>query len=293
MPPDELGRTHGYIRGWLKTGADGKYAIHTVRPGTYPTNDEPAHIHVTIKEPNVPEYYIDDFVFDDDPLLTSEKRLKLENRCGSGLLRLVKKDDLYVGERDLFLGRNIPNHPNPPADKVRSGRNIGEDVVSFIPYHAWGPDKGSRACPVCKYGWFHGILYFVGKDADWTEIKTWLAFFERESIKRGDKLKVYFVYGSDADFSIAGREQQLEAIGRELNLEHVALTFVPSFTDRDSDIVLNKIDPGVESTFILYRRSRIIDKSIDLRPTEEAFRWITTRLDQTQNEYFDIPKGGR
>ncbi len=111
MPPNELGQTHGSIRGWVKTAADGRYEILTVRPGPYPTRDAPDHVHATIKEPGLDAYYIDDFVFDDDPLLTAKERRKLENRCGSGVLRLVKVGDLSVGERDIILGLNIPKHP--------------------------------------------------------------------------------------------------------------------------------------------------------------------------------------
>lgn len=111
MPPNERGQTHGYIRGWVKTDKDGRYYIYTVRPGTYPTNDEPAHIHMTVKEPNdIKEYYIDDFVFDDDILLTSARRKRMENRCGSGVLRMVQDGDIQIGERNLILGLNIPGY---------------------------------------------------------------------------------------------------------------------------------------------------------------------------------------
>jgi protocatechuate 3,4-dioxygenase beta subunit len=112
MPPNELGQTHGYIRGWVKTDKEGRYSIYTIRPGIYPTNDEPAHVHITVKEPNdINEYYIDDFVFDDDKILTSARRNRMENRGGSGVLRLVQKGDLQVGERNIMLGLNIPEYP--------------------------------------------------------------------------------------------------------------------------------------------------------------------------------------
>ncbi len=290
MPHNELGQTHGYLRGWVKTGEDGRYAIKTSRPGTYPTLDEPAHVHATIKEPGATEYYIDDFVFDDDPILTAERRLRMENRCGSGVLRLVKKDGVHVGERDIILGQNIPGHPGSAGESVPSGRKIGEDIISFIPFHAWGPDKGTRACPICKYGWYHGILYFVGNNPNWSDIRAWLTFLEAESARRADRLKVYFVYGNDAGYTKADRERELERLGRELNLERVALTFVPAFTDRESEVAHNRIDPRVDSTLILYRRSRIIDKAVDLKPIDENFEWIRERLDQTANEYFDLPK---
>ena len=29
------GRRHGYLRGWIKTGPDGRYTFYTVKPGTY------------------------------------------------------------------------------------------------------------------------------------------------------------------------------------------------------------------------------------------------------------------
>lgn len=112
MPPNELGQTHGYIRGWVKTDSAGLYHIYTIKPGSYPDFDEPAHVHVTVKEPNdINEYYIDDFVFDDDKLLTSAKRNRLQNRCGSGILNMVQKGDMQIGERNIILGLNIPDYP--------------------------------------------------------------------------------------------------------------------------------------------------------------------------------------
>lgn len=294
MPPNELGQTHGYIRGWVKTDKEGKYYIYTVRPGTYPTNDEPAHVHITVKEPNdIKEYYIDDFVFDDDKILTSARRKKMENRCGSGVLRLVQKGDLQIGERNIILGLNIPGYPNKPSKEINSGRNIGEDIISFIPYHAWGPDKGTRTCPICKYGWYHGILYCVGKNPNWNEIKQWLTFLEIESKKREKHLKVYFIYGNEVAYNKIERERELAKLGEELKLEKVALTFVPSFSDSESEIDLNEINPTAENTFILYKRSRVVDKFINLRPNQDNFNLLNKRLDQTINEYFDLPKPGQ
>ncbi len=103
---------HGYIRGWVKTGANGEYAIYTLRPASYPNSSIEAHIHPAIKEPTIDkEYYIDEFVFDDDPLLTADMRKRLPNRGGSGILKLSQKGDLQVAEHNIILGLNIPNHP--------------------------------------------------------------------------------------------------------------------------------------------------------------------------------------
>jgi protocatechuate 3,4-dioxygenase beta subunit len=57
-------------------------------------------------------YYLDEYVFADDSLLTQDKRAKLENRGGSGIVALSRsKDGVWTGRRDLILGRNIPNYP--------------------------------------------------------------------------------------------------------------------------------------------------------------------------------------
>lgn len=280
---------HGYIRGWVKSDANGKYAIYTVRPAPYPNRNFEAHIHPAIKEPNIDkEYYIDEFVFDDDKLLTGEKRKKLPNRGGSGILRVFKKGDLQIAEHNIILGLNIPNYPETVREEKQSGLQIGEDQPSFTPFHAYGPDKGSRACPVCKYGRYHGIVYFVANNPRWEDIKKWLTFLEQQSVARSKYLKAYFVYGNERGYDKNTRQKELETIGNELNLKKIALTFVPSFSDTESEAYLNKINPGVANTFIIYRNGTIIDKYINLSPTEENFKVLTNELDANKGDYFEL-----
>tara|TARA_R110002012_G_scaffold20208_1_gene71736 strand:+ start:959 stop:2164 length:1206 start_codon:yes stop_codon:yes gene_type:complete len=294
MPKNKLGQTHGYIRGWLKTDKQGNYSIYTIKPETYPSRDQPAHVHITVMEKNMDEpYYIDDFVFDNDRLLTTQWRKNMENRGGSGIIRFVEKDNLLIGERDIILGLNIPDYPIKNSSQKSSGKNIGEDIISFTPFHAYGADKGTKTCPICKYGWYHGILYFVGNNQNWNDIKDWLTFLDMESLKREEYLKVYFVYGNENNYDKATRMQELEKLGTELDLKKVALTFVPSFSDKTSEVYLNKINPKFSNTFLLYKRSNIFDKYVDLKPTQENFKIITERLDKSANEYFKLSKPKR
>ncbi len=102
---------HGYLRGWVKSDAAGRYTIYTVRPAPYPGGSDPAHIHLTIKEPAINEYYIDDILFDDDPILTPDKRRTLELRGGNGVVTLRPDGPMMAGTRDIVLGRNIPGYP--------------------------------------------------------------------------------------------------------------------------------------------------------------------------------------
>jgi protocatechuate 3,4-dioxygenase beta subunit len=285
-------RRHGHIRGWLKTDAQGYYALYTIRPAPYPNDRLPAHIHVLVKEPNIAnEYYIEEFVFDDDQLLTTPKRKAMENRGGSGVLRVLLDGKLQVAEHNIILGLNIPNYPASAAiSAMNSGLNIGEDSPSFIPYHAWGPDKGTRACPVCKYGRHQGLLYFVGNQPDWDDIARWLTFLEQQSVQRGKYLKVYFVYGNPVGYNAAARQTALEALGRKLNLQGVALTYVPSLTDTESEVNLNEINPQAQNTFILYRNRNILDKFVNLPASEASFKIIAKRLDEARSTYDKLPE---
>jgi protocatechuate 3,4-dioxygenase beta subunit len=286
---NEAARRHGHLRGWIQTGENGKYSIYTVRPAPYPNDVIPAHIHLSIKEPDVDnEYYPDDINFDDDKLLNSYlKRYPQENRGGSGVVRVLLKDDIQIAEHDIVLGLNIPNYPKK-TNENKSGLPIGEDQPSFIPHHAWGPDKGTRTCPVCKYGRYHGIVYFVGNNPDWVDIRKWLTFLEQESISRSKQLKAYFVYGNDNKYNPLARRKELERLGSELNLTNIALTFVPSFNDTESEVNLNKINPTVNNTFIVYRHRSIVDKFVDLKAEDANFKLIATRLNKTKGDYFEF-----
>lgn len=266
---------HGYIRGWVKSDENGRYAIYTVRPAPYPNADEPAHIHPAIKEPNINEYYIDEFVFDDDPLLTAAKRKAMQNRGGSGVLRTHKENGIEIAEHNIILGLNIPDYPSAKTTGIASGKEIGEDLMSFMPYHATGADKGTTTCPICKYGKKTGILYFVGNKPDWNEIAQWLVFFEKQVSKY---IKVFFVYGNNEEFDKQKTIRQLENIANELGLTKTALTLVPSFDDKNSEIYLNKINPDAENTILLYKQSNVFDKYVNAEPTQENFDRISNSL---------------
>lgn len=93
---------HGYLHGWARTGADGRYEIHSIRPAQYPSNDNPAHIHAHIKEPDGSIYYISDFVFKGDPLLKNHSSNNLTG--GHGIVELSKDSNgVWIGTRDIIL----------------------------------------------------------------------------------------------------------------------------------------------------------------------------------------------
>jgi protocatechuate 3,4-dioxygenase, beta subunit len=284
-------KRHGKLRGWVKSDDDGNYTIKTSRPAAYPNEDIPQHIHLSIKEPYIQNEYYADLYFDDDPLyLNHKKKYGKFDRAGTEILRVLLDDNVQVAEHDIVVGLNIPNYPAKTITNKLSGLNIGEDQPSFIPHHAYGPDKGTQTCPVCKYGRYHGVVYFVGNNPNWQAIKQWLQFLEQESTLRQNYLKAYFVYGNDKAYNKEARQRELEKVGQELNIKNTALTFVPSFKDMGTEANLNNINPEVENTFIVYKHRTIVDKYVNLDPTPENFNRLTETLNRTKGNYFKLPE---
>lgn len=104
-------KRHGYIRGWIKTGEDGRYTFYTLKPGHYPGRTTPAHIHPTILEPDGRYYWLGSYHFAGDEYLT-EKEISpdLPRGGSSGLLVLQKQGEIWIGTRDITLGKNIANY---------------------------------------------------------------------------------------------------------------------------------------------------------------------------------------
>jgi protocatechuate 3,4-dioxygenase, beta subunit len=102
---------HGHIRGWVRSNSKGEYEIKTIRPASYPNSNSPQHIHPIIYEPNKGYYWIDEYMFENDPLLTTNEKSKVSNRGGSGIIKLTKdRDGVWQGKRDIILGLNVSNY---------------------------------------------------------------------------------------------------------------------------------------------------------------------------------------
>ena len=102
-------KRHGYMRGWIKTGKDGKYQFYTIKPASYPNSSAPAHIHPVILEPDGRYYWISEYLFADDPNL-NKNMVEKEPRGGSGVLKVNLNGDMLKAERNIILGLNVPGY---------------------------------------------------------------------------------------------------------------------------------------------------------------------------------------
>ena len=89
------------IHGVMRTNAQGRYEFRTIKPGSYPNSRNPAHIHAYVSGPGYPEYWIDEYLFADDPFVKDEDKRKASGqgtfspilsptRGADGILRVVR-----------------------------------------------------------------------------------------------------------------------------------------------------------------------------------------------------------
>lgn len=64
---------HARLFGYLRTDAQGRADIHTIRPGGYPDGELPCHFHIELIEPSS---LVSEVVFSDDPRLTPEAKAR-------------------------------------------------------------------------------------------------------------------------------------------------------------------------------------------------------------------------
>jgi len=94
------------LRGYMKTGKDGKYEFKTIKPAPYPKRTTPAHIHAQIYGSQIPEYSIDDYWFEGDPFITPEEKAKLLTGRGgfNSIIKLTRAEDgILRGVRNIKL----------------------------------------------------------------------------------------------------------------------------------------------------------------------------------------------
>ncbi len=101
---------HPRIYGWLRTGNDGHYLVHTVKPAPEILAAQPAHIHVHIFGNGMPEHFLHEFWFDGDPHISTE-----DIRRFAGLGKFSPMVALSKGRDGIWTGiRNIRVRPAPP-----------------------------------------------------------------------------------------------------------------------------------------------------------------------------------
>lgn len=94
------------IRGVAVTDDDGWFRFSTIKPGSYPSEREPAHIHVTVCAPG---HHVRDIAiwFEGDPFITPERRRDAEGKPNHAITLPAKDaDGVTVIRHDISLSEN-------------------------------------------------------------------------------------------------------------------------------------------------------------------------------------------
>jgi protocatechuate 3,4-dioxygenase beta subunit len=95
------------LHGSMLTNAEGRYEFASIKPASYPGSRVPAHIHAYVSGPGYPEYWIDEYWFQDDPFVKEDDRQKFASAGPfSPILKLTRQGDgVLHGVRDIKIER--------------------------------------------------------------------------------------------------------------------------------------------------------------------------------------------
>ena len=79
------------LRGYMRTGADGRYEYATIKPGSYPNTRNPAHIHYVVNASEFKER-IFEIVFASDPLVDEGIRERAGQEDSAFSIRPLSRD---------------------------------------------------------------------------------------------------------------------------------------------------------------------------------------------------------
>ena len=164
---------------------------------------------------------------------------------------------------------------------LKSGIGVGEDCPAFDPKHVSGPDKGTKACPMCKYGYQQGIMIWMNTD-DWNNMSLLASALEKEINKKGlKKLRVFLMYMNPEGKSKDEMQNLLEEFSRKNDLQKVAVTFIPSPNDEHT-AELYDINPDkkVKNTIFVFKKRQVTDKKINFIATETSIKELLRSVEK-------------
>jgi protocatechuate 3,4-dioxygenase beta subunit len=91
------------LKGWARTGGDGRFRFRTIRPSAYPNRSEPAHIHFTVETVDFGRQWVPTLVFADDPLVGDQARRQAAAAGRFGSVAQVLEDEHGLARVEIWI----------------------------------------------------------------------------------------------------------------------------------------------------------------------------------------------
>ena len=152
----------------------------------------------------------------------------------------------------------------------QSGIAVGTDAPAFDPVHVSGPDNGTKACPMCKYGTkTDGLMIWINDDLQ--QYEQLISFLEAQYLTRDAKQwKTFIMYMNPKHEDSKALKEKLTNFSEKLALKNVVLTFIDSPTDENTAGVY-KINSKVNNTIFAYKKRVISKKFINFDSQNNDF----------------------
>lgn len=151
-----------------------------------------------------------------------------------------------------------------------SGIAVGAEAPAFDPYHVSGKDKGTKICPMCKYGMkTDGLMIWINDDLK--NYEKMLCFLEAQYLtKSANTWKTFIVFMNPNREKETVLKQKLSDFAQKLNLKNVAFTFINTPTDAETAGVYT-INSKVRNTIFAYKKRVITKKIVNFDTSNENF----------------------
>lgn len=155
------------------------------------------------------------------------------------------------------------------AQSLTSGLPLNADCPAFDPYHVSGPDRNSRACPMCKYGSRQGVMVWVNSD-DWATLEHVARYLETTIKARGLRnFRAFLIYMNPDRRPLPDILEAMRKKADAWKLEKTALVCIPSPDDAESAGLFQiNPDPRVKNTVLVYSHRKVAFKKINLKAIE-------------------------
>ncbi|HWG43454.1 MAG TPA: hypothetical protein VN688_11765 [Gemmataceae bacterium] len=141
-----------------------------------------------------------------------------------------------------------------PAE-LKSGLQRGEEVAAWNPIHVAGPDKGTRACPVCTYLEKPAVVVFTRDGDNAAALAEQLE--KLVAAHQGDNLKGFVIV-------LDATPDKLAKMATERRITKIGLCY-PDPQTRKKDLgELYKVHPQALNTILVYKDYKVTANFVNL-----------------------------